>query len=1210
MRRQTFMGAASVRATTGSRGDGTMGDLLPPMPSFLEQRRSSPSLRRVLRTPAWSILCAILLAFGSAAAQDENATPPPTEAPTEEAKPADPIAARIQELEAIEKPDDEQTAELNDLKASVTFTKQAAASVTNTQTLADKVKAAPDQLAQVQKDLDAARAEVEAPIELDLPPVPERATAAALTEAMGPINARLESAKAQQQAAQELVRNAAKQVDEHAARKLAIPQEIATAAGRREDVQQLIAALPDGGEMTPPDAARKAALTAEADALTAKLDELDQELRTVEARSALRAKRAELLAARSQHADRVAGAVQQAVDTRKAAIAARRTAEAEAAQREATSRHEVIRNILEFNATLAAERQEIAARQRARNTEVAEIDGVIETWEASLDQIETQIERVGLNDVVGIRLHNLRGRVLGLRRYEQSAREVWSEIRSTQTRGIQLESRVFEDARVEAQRLLDASREAVPADQREEILAAASEALQTQKEYLDKLDTERHAYIDDTLLKLHERQVKLTDLVQKYLDFIHERILWIQSAPPISLRNVGNLGRSFIWLVDPEQWAEVGGTARTQIREHPFISALGFLPFVGLVSLGPLLRRRLDHLATKTKRASTDRFVYTVRSTYITILLALKWPSLVWGVWRLFESTTVEPLFVHGIATGLARLAQNLLLITLTWHLCRPRGLGEAHFRWRSDHLRLVRYHLRWVAVIVLPVAFIVALTDRDAYRIYLHSLGRLTFCIAMIAMGVAAWRVFHPTRGLFERVIARHPGGWVDRLRALWFPLFVGFTPALAVGACAGYFLTARELFQRVLESGWLVLIALIVFTVLLRLLYVVQRQLALEQARRRFEAEREAAREARDAEREARETGQEVAPLETEGSDELPQMEELELDVEAVSAQTRRLIVSGFVVIVLLGLFFVWREVLPAFGILERIVLWVPSSATIVEGSGIVPAEAITGADVGRALLVALVTLAIARNIPGALEIVVLQRLPMSAGARYTVTTLVRYTILIVGIVLTFDAIGIGWAKVQWLAAAVSVGLGFGLQEIFANFVSGLIILTERPVRVGDTVTIGTTSGVISRIQMRATTVVDWDRKELIIPNKQFVTGEIVNWTLSNAVLRITLKIGLAYGSDTATAERLMLAVAEADPSVRDNPPPRAFFIGFGDNSLDFELRIFIDDVDNFSAIRHRLNNAIDAAFREANIEIAFPQRDLHIRSSDITLGGSDPR
>jgi potassium efflux system protein len=175
----------------------------------------------------------------------------------------------------------------------------------------------------------------------------------------------------------------------------------------------------------------------------------------------------------------------------------------------------------------------------------------------------------------------------------------------------------------------------------------------------------------------------------------------------------------------------------------------------------------------------------------------------------------------------------------------------------------------------------------------------------------------------------------------------------------------------------------------------------------------------------------------------------------------------------------------------------------------------------------------------------------------------------------------------------------LGFGLQEIFANFVSGLIILFERPVRVGDVVTVDEVTGVISRIRMRATTITDWDRREFIVPNKEFITGRLLNWTLSDQVNRVVLNVGIAYGSDTRLAADLLMRIAKEHPLVLEEPPPRVTFEAFGDNSLNFVVRCYLPDLDNRLDVIHDLHMAVDAAFRRAGIEIAFPQRDIHIRS-----------
>jgi potassium efflux system protein len=223
-------------------------------------------------------------------------------------------------------------------------------------------------------------------------------------------------------------------------------------------------------------------------------------------------------------------------------------------------------------------------------------------------------------------------------------------------------------------------------------------------------------------------------------------------------------------------------------------------------------------------------------------------------------------------------------------------------------------------------------------------------------------------------------------------------------------------------------------------------------------------------------------------------------------------------------------------------------------------------------------------------------------------------RYAIIATGVVVVSSILGIGWSKVQWLLAGLTVGLGFGLQEIFANFISGLIILFERPIRIGDTVTVGTNSGTVTRIRTRATTITDWDHKELIIPNKSFVTGEVVNWTLSDPVTRLIIRVGVAYGSDVELTEKLMLDVATTHPLVLDDPSPTVFFRAFDESALTFELRVFFKEILNRMQLTHELNKAINQAFAERGIEIAFPQRDIHVRSIDTgvgqkPIGHSDP-
>ncbi|MFZ5837055.1 MAG: mechanosensitive ion channel domain-containing protein, partial [Pseudomonadota bacterium] len=226
------------------------------------------------------------------------------------------------------------------------------------------------------------------------------------------------------------------------------------------------------------------------------------------------------------------------------------------------------------------------------------------------------------------------------------------------------------------------------------------------------------------------------------------------------------------------------------------------------------------------------------------------------------------------------------------------------------------------------------------------------------------------------------------------------------------------------------------------------------------------------------------------------------------------------------------------------------------------------------------------------------VLRRMSLAPGTGYTITTLLRYVILMLGITIAFTTIGVEWERLQWLIAAIGVGLGFGLQEIFANFISGLILLFERPIRIGDTVTINELSGTVSKIQTRSTTIIDWDNKEIVVPNKVFITDKLINWSLTDSVTRVVIPVGVAYGSDIDLVEDLLYRAVADTPLVLSVPAPQVYFLKFGDSSLEFELRLYINSIDDRLPTLHLVNKKINQLFKENEVEISYPQLDLHIK------------
>jgi potassium efflux system protein len=414
--------------------------------------------------------------------------------------------------------------------------------------------------------------------------------------------------------------------------------------------------------------------------------------------------------------------------------------------------------------------------------------------------------------------------------------------------------------------------------------------------------------------------------------------------------------------------------------------------------------------------------------------------------------------------------------------------------------------------------------------------------------------------------------GGWLYSFRLVWHPVAILLPVALAVLAATGYYYTAQQLAGRMLAGGYLLLGLTLARSFLLRWVLVRRRKLAIAR-QRRAAALAEAA----------------SAGNESGVSQIIIASNEPKLDLATINVQTQRFVEYSLALAGLLGMWLVWVDVLPALRALDKIGLWQAEAQ----------AEWTSLADFSLAALIFATALIAAKNAPGLLEMALLQRLPLDAGVRYTINTVSRYIIGVVGILVSCHMIGLTWSTVQWLVAAISVGLGFGLQEIFANFVSGLIILFERPVRVGDVVTVADTTGVISRIRMRATTITNWDRKEFIVPNKEFITGRLLNWTLSDKVNRIVVNVGIAYGSDTTLATDLILKIAREHPLILDEPAPRVAFEEFGASSLNYVLRCFLPDMENRLQVIHELHIAIDREFRQAGIEIAFPQQDVHVRS-----------
>jgi small-conductance mechanosensitive channel len=216
--------------------------------------------------------------------------------------------------------------------------------------------------------------------------------------------------------------------------------------------------------------------------------------------------------------------------------------------------------------------------------------------------------------------------------------------------------------------------------------------------------------------------------------------------------------------------------------------------------------------------------------------------------------------------------------------------------------------------------------------------------------------------------------------------------------------------------------------------------------------------------------------------------------------------------------------------------------------------------------------------------------------------VVTITGYTMFVIAALAALSVAGFNFSNIAIIAGALSVGIGFGLQNIVNNFVSGLILLFERPIRKGDWVQVGTTEGYVQDIRIRSTRILTFDRSDVIVPNSELISNQVTNFMLGDIRGRAVVRVGVAYGSDVEKVRYVLMQVAEENELVvKDgtSPQPMVLFRGFGDSSLDFELRVHLYDVDRRLSTISNINFAIDKAFREEGIEIPFPQRDVHVKA-----------
>lgn len=693
----------------------------------------------------------------------------------------------------------------------------------------------------------------------------------------------------------------------------------------------------------------------------------------------------------------------------------------------------------------------------------------------------------------------------------------------------------------------------------DEVHDALLQVVDMRRELLDQLNKQLGNQLM-MAINLQVNQQQLMSVSKSLQEILTQQIFWVNSNKPMD----GDWVKSFPQALK-DQISKMKITGNWE-KAWPAV-AIAFLTGLPLLLIAGLIRWRLGwlrsyqaRLATQVGQLRNDSQLHTPKAILIDLIRALPVCLIILAIGLIL--LTMQLNISELLWAFSKKLTVFWLVFGLCWKVLEKDGVAVNHFNMPEQLTSHWRRQIVRISLALLPLHFWSVVSELSPLHLMDDVLGQTVILLNLLVITGLVWPMFRES--------------WRDKeshsIRLITITVLAIVPIALMVLTATGYFYTTLRLSGRWIETVYLVILWNLLYQTVLRGLSVAARRIAYRRALARRQN------------------------LIKEGAEGAEPQEEPGIALEQVNQQTLR--ITMLLMIALFGVVFwaIWSDLITVFAYLDSVVLWHYNGTE----AGVAAVKSVTMGSMLFALIATVVAWALIRNLPGLLEVIVLSRLNMRQGASYAITTILNYVIIAVGAMTVFGSLGVSWDKLQWLAAALSVGLGFGLQEIFGNFVSGLIILFERPVRIGDTVTIGTFSGSVSKIRIRATTITDFDRKEVIIPNKAFVTERLINWSLSDTITRVVIRLGVAYGSDLDKVKEVLLKAAMEHPKVMHDPEPSVFFTTFGASTLDHELRLYVRELRDRSYTVDELNRTIDRLCRENNINIAFNQLEVHLRNA----------
>ncbi|WP_204200693.1 miniconductance mechanosensitive channel MscM [Arsenophonus endosymbiont of Lipoptena cervi] len=687
------------------------------------------------------------------------------------------------------------------------------------------------------------------------------------------------------------------------------------------------------------------------------------------------------------------------------------------------------------------------------------------------------------------------------------------------------------------------------------------------------------------LTKLKVATTQLTDALNEIKDATHRYMFWIADTNPINLNYPIIIVKDLTRLLSLDTLSQLSGAIKIIFTNQDSLLYLisAFIIVIFSISTHQHYNNFLIRASARIGKVTQDHFSLTLRTVFWSILIALPLPILWSAIGYGLQNAWQFPM-ATAIGSGLKATTPVLWFFMISATFALPNGLFISHFDWSEENVKKAMryYQLSIFAIVPLMIALITFEYYND--REFAPSLGRLCLLLLCFALSLITHNLKRVGVPLY---LARHGSGENAVSNILWLLLIIA--PIFsAIAALLGYLSTSQELLARLETSVAIWFFLLIIYHIIRRWMSIQRRKIAFDRAKQR-RADILAQRAKDEGDTNINSSGECLVDI-----------EESTIDLDTISTQSLGLVRSILTMIALVSLILLWSELHSAFSFLENIQLWNVNTTV----NGVDTIQPITLSSLFITILIIIITTQLVRNLPALLELALLQHLDLTPGTGYAITTLTKYTIALIGTLIGFSMLGIEWSKLQWLIAAMGVGLGFGLQEIFANIISGLMILFEKPIRIGDTVTIRNLTGSITKINTRATTLTDWDRKEIIVPNKAFITEQFINWSLSDTITRIVLTIPAPSDIDSLKISQILIEAAKKTPTILTNPAPEAYLIDLQKGIQIFELRIYVAEMGHRMPAKHEVHQNILISFEKNGIILPCTSFQAKIHIIDDTI------